>query len=39
MADSIAIQVVSDDLLRAAIAAHLSQYEGLSTPPPTNTRA
>lgn len=38
MADSVALQGVSDDLLRVAIAAHLARYRGLSrahTPTPT----
>jgi hypothetical protein len=30
MADSIALQGVSDDLLRVAVAAHLARYKGLS---------
>src|SRR3954471_25031085 len=30
MADSVALQGVSDDLLRVAIAAHLARYKGLS---------
>jgi hypothetical protein len=30
MADSVALHGVSDDLLRVAVAAHLSRYKGLS---------
>ena len=30
MADSVVLQVVSDDLLRVAVAAYLSRYKGLS---------